>query len=105
MRVAHFVAVFCGSLFAAGPVLAHSPLISCFYDDETTITCEAGYSDGASAAGGVIRVVDGDERLLTEGRFSENSTFTLKKPESPVFQIIFIGDTAHEAGVFNDEIF
>lgn len=94
-----------GWLLSAATAWAHSPLLACFYETDTTIVCEAGYSDGASAEGGDIRVLDGNQRLLIEGKFGPDSTYTFARPDAPVFQVDFIGDTTHMVTVFDDEIF
>lgn len=92
-------------LLSALPVLAHSPILACFYETDTSIVCEAGYSDGASAEGGDIRVLDGNQRLLIEGKFGADNTFTFERPDAAVFQVDFIGDTTHMVTIFDDEIF
>jgi hypothetical protein len=88
----------------AGPASAHSPLLSCFRNTDMTITCEAGYSDGAAATGQAIQVIDLAQRIVLEDVFGTNSDFTFTPPQDPGFQVVFIGDTAHIATVLDDEI-
>jgi hypothetical protein len=92
-------------LLSAVPAWAHSPILACFHETDTAIVCEAGYSDGASAEGGDIRVLDGNQRLLIEGKFGADNTYTFERPDAAVFQVDFIGDTTHMVTVFDDEIF
>ncbi|MBN1843125.1 MAG: hypothetical protein JW883_12710 [Deltaproteobacteria bacterium] len=69
------------SLFAAGPALAHTPLCSCYDNGDGTITCEGGFSDGSSAAGVTMRVVDAAGKVLIQGQMNEDSEFTCEKPD------------------------
>jgi hypothetical protein len=78
------------------PALAHDPIISCFDNKDGTITCEAGYSDGAPSAGQIIRVMMPNKRLILENKFGKDSSFTFKKPEGD-FLVEFIGDVGHRA--------
>lgn len=92
MRTAVILAI----ALAAAPAAAHNALISCFDNGDQTVTCEAGYSDGASSAGQVIRVLQINKRLILEAKFSKDGTFTFKKPDV-AFYIEFIGDSTHMA--------
>ncbi len=92
------------ALGAATPALAHAPLLDCYADGEATITCEAGYSDGASAVNQVIRVRDGDHRLLFEDRFGENGAFSFPRPEAVEFHVQFEGDQFHSVIVYSSDI-
>ncbi|MGD9738016.1 MAG: hypothetical protein AB7O56_13445 [Bauldia sp.] len=89
----------------AAPALAHAPLMSCFQNEDRTVTCEAGYSDGASAAGQVVQLADVDGRLLVEAVFGDDGTYTFTPPEGlALYTIEFIGDAAHNVLLFSDEI-
>jgi hypothetical protein len=74
------------SLFAialaslALPAAAHNAICDCFLDDDDTITCEGGFSDGASATGIPLRVLDSDGKVLIEGVMSDKSEFSFAKP-------------------------
>ena len=51
--------LFALALMAASPLLfAHTPLFDCFDNGDDTLTCEGGFSDGASATGVGVRMVD-----------------------------------------------
>jgi hypothetical protein len=70
-----------GGVLLAGGVGAHSAVCSCFDNGDHTITCEGGFSDGSSAAGVSIRVLDARDKVLFEGKMDGSGTFTFKKPE------------------------
>jgi len=87
-----------------GPAAAHSPLMSCFENEDKSVTCEAGYSDGASAANQVFRVYDVDGRLLLEGQFAGDSSYTFEAPAIDAYEMEFVGDDSHQITVFSDEV-
>jgi hypothetical protein len=87
----------------SSPALAHDPIISCFDNKDGTITCEAGYSDGAPSAGQTIRVMMPNKRLILENKFGKDSSFTFKKPEGD-FLVEFIGDVGHRAAFDSADI-
>lgn len=67
---------------AAGSASAHNAICDCYDNADGTITCEGGFSDGGSAAGVPMRVVDANGRVLVEGAMSDRSDFTFEKPEN-----------------------
>jgi len=91
-------------VWSAGLVSAHSPLLACYDNGDGTISCEAGYSDGASAAGQVVRIISSDQRLIAEGAFDEVGTFTFAKPE-PGFYVEFEGDASHLATFYEEDLY
>ena len=60
---------------------AHNPICDCFDNGDGSVTCEGGFSDGASAAGVPIYVRDATGRVLIEGAMSKQSDFTFDKPD------------------------
>ena len=68
-------------IFAAANAFAHTPLCSCYDNGDDTITCEGGFTDGSSAAGVEMRLVDSSGKILLKGKMDEDSEFTFKKPE------------------------
>ena len=64
----------------AATAFAHNAICDCFLNDDGTITCEGGFSDGASATGIPLRVLDSDGKVLIEGVMSEKSEFTFARP-------------------------
>ena len=91
------------SLFLASPALAHTPLCSCYDNGDGTITCEGGFSDGSSAAGVTISVVDASGKVLMEGKMNEDSEFTCKKPDGP-YKVQFDAGPGHLVEVKGDDI-
>ena len=94
-----------GLLAATSPLLAHMPLCDCFDEGNGTVVCEGGFSDGASAAGLPIRVVDEQQKILIEGRMDESATFTFDRPDVEVFIVVFDGGEEHRVEVVSDDIF
>ena len=91
------------SLVTAGPVFAHTPLCSCYDNGDGSITCEGGFSDGSSAAGVELRVVDKDEKVLIKGKMDEDSEFTFKRPSGP-FKVQFDAGPGHLVEVEGKQI-
>ena len=90
-------------LLLAGPAIAHTPICNCYDNGDDTVTCEGGFSDGASAAGVSIRVVDERDRVLLDGVMAEDSTYTFEKP-AEVFHVIFDAGQSHLVTIFSDDI-
>ena len=102
-RMMAVLAIF-GAL-ASAPAMAHAPLLACFDNGDATITCEAGYSDGAAAAGQRITVLDDGDRLLLEAQFDEDSAYTFDAPDADLYQVRFQGDAEHGVSVYSNEIY
>lgn len=60
--------------------MAHTPLFSCYDNGDGTITCEGGFSDGSSAAGVRVFILDGAGNTVKETKLDEFSEITIKKP-------------------------
>jgi len=75
------ITAFAFSLVTAGPVFAHTPLCSCYDNGDGSITCEGGFSDGSSAAGVEVRVLDSAGKIVLKGKMDEDSEFTFDKPK------------------------
>jgi hypothetical protein len=82
---------------------AHSPVCFCFENDDGSITCEGGFSDGASAEGVAIRILDDRDRVLLDGRMNENSEFSFERPNRE-FHVVFDAGDEHTVTIFEDEI-
>jgi len=74
--------------------LAHNPICDCFDNGDNTITCEGGFSDGGTAVGVPMRVLDDTGRILIEGVMSDRSDFTFTKP-GVGFRVEFEGGDGH----------
>ncbi len=98
--------IFMGMLLvigAAAPALAHAPLLDCYVDGDE-ITCEAGYSDGASAANQVLRVRDDAHRLLFEDRFDASGSYSFSPPDADEYHVQFEGDQFHSVILYSTDI-
>ncbi|MGL6258032.1 hypothetical protein [Vibrio sp. WXL210] len=77
-----------------GLVLAHTPLCSCYDFGDNTILCEGGFSDGSSAAGVKMLVVDSDGNELISGEINQDSEFEFEKP-SVDYKVVFDAGPGH----------
>ncbi|QKF86520.1 hypothetical protein CBLAS_1353 [Campylobacter blaseri] len=90
------------SILAASSVFAHTALMSCFDNGDSTITCEGGFSDGSSANGVIFKVIQ-NGKTLEEGKFNEDSEFTFKKPEGE-YEAHFDAGEGHKVIVKSSDI-
>jgi len=89
---------------AALPALAHAPIMTCFENKDNSVTCEAGFSDGASARGSKILVMSLEQRLLQQGEVAADGTFTYIPPTEDLYEIRMVADDTHELTIISDEI-
>ena len=83
---------------------AHTPLFDCFDDEDNTIVCEAGFTDGASAEGIDVRVSNAQGRVLEQGTIAEDGSVKFKRPDEE-FSVIFSAGEGHSITVFGDDIY
>ena len=100
-RSAAFAAA--GVLLLAGAANAHSPICNCYDNGDGTITCEGGFSDGSSAEGVPIRVVDVRERVLVNGQMDAAGTFSFDKPDGD-FHVVFDAGQGHAVTIYSADI-
>jgi hypothetical protein len=93
----------CGVLLIAGSAFAHTPLCSCFDNGDGTVLCEGGFSDGSSASGVTMLVMDGSGKVLIKGQMSENSDFEFKKPAGD-YKVLFDAGEGHKIEIPGSEI-
>ena len=116
MRKILTMLVICMALgfFLTSHVLSHTPLCSCYDNGDETITCEGGFSDGSSAAGVSIKVVDKSGEVISvkdedgeiirlEGKMDEDSEFTFIKPQMP-YKVIFDAGPGHAVEIDGEDI-
>jgi hypothetical protein len=94
-----FVVVFCATTMA----LAHTPLMACFDNGDDTITCNGGFSDGSSASGVTIQVVNGQDKIIIEGTMDHDSEFTFDKPAGR-YTVVFDAGPNHVVKEKSDSI-
>ncbi|SIO09675.1 hypothetical protein SAMN05444722_0403 [Rhodovulum sp. ES.010] len=87
-----------------GAAQAHTPLCACYDNGDGTVLCEGGFSDGSSAAGVKMVVVDGAGSVLVEGVIDENSEFTFDKPGGE-YRVLFDAGEGHKIEIPADEIY
>ena len=77
-------------VYTATGALAHTPLCSCWNNGDGTITCEGGFSDGGSAAGVNIYVLQDGEKIVS-GEMDDYSEFSFDKPDGEYTVIMDAG--------------
>lgn len=97
------VAVLCVLVLSSALLFAHTPLCLCYDNGDGTVTCEGGFSDGSSAAGVDVRVVDKNGTVLIKGKFDQNSEFTFDRPKGK-FTVIFDAGPGHILKVDSSKI-
>ncbi|GAB0148258.1 MULTISPECIES: hypothetical protein [Marichromatium] len=88
---------------AATPALAHTPLCSCYDNGDGTVFCEGGFSDGSSASGVAIRVLDASGSAVIEGAMTEDSEFEFDKPDGE-YKVVFDAGPGHEIEIDGEDI-
>jgi hypothetical protein len=81
-------------LGVAGIARAHNAICSCFENDDRSITCEGGFSDGAKAVGVPIQVLDSAGKVLVEGVMDKNSSYKFARPKV-AFRVKFNAGEGH----------
>ncbi|TDQ63337.1 hypothetical protein [Phaeovulum veldkampii] len=82
---------------------AHTPLCACYGNGDGTVLCEGGFSDGASAAGIAMKVVDGTGNAIVDGKMDSNSEFEFTAPEGP-YSVVFEGGEGHQIVIPSTDI-
>ncbi|PWI34924.1 hypothetical protein DI392_01205 [Vibrio albus] len=67
-------------LLLSNSAMAHTPLCSCYDFGDGTILCEGGFSDGSSASGVDMSVLDVSGKELLKGKINEDGEFEFQKP-------------------------
>ena len=87
----------------ASSAQAHTPLFDCFDNGDETLTCEGGFSDGASAAGVGVRMLDGQGKVLEQGKLDAKGAISFKRPKGE-FSVVFDAGAEHTLTVLGDDI-
>ncbi|MDA0147090.1 hypothetical protein [Vibrio sp. LaRot3] len=93
-------------LIAAGVpsiAMAHTPLFSCYDFGDNTILCEGGFSDGSSASGVEMLVLDADGKELIKSEMSEDGEFEFQKPEGK-YKVVFNAGPGHALEINGEDI-
>ncbi len=90
----HFALLLLPLAAAVQLAYAHTPICDCYDNGDNTITCEGGFSDGGTAVGVPMRILDGVGKVLIEGVMTDQSDFTFTKPDGN-FHVEFEGGAGH----------
>lgn len=101
------------AVLACAFVFAHTPLLSVFDNGDGTITCEGGFSNGASAEGVEIRIEKNDKAIKlydekgtllgTKAKLNKAGELTVKRPKGD-FVVIFDAGPGHVVKVMSKDI-
>ena len=91
------------SAFLPGLAMAHTPLCSCYDFGDNTILCEGGFSDGSSAAGVEMFVLDGSGKELIKSEMNEDGEFEFQKP-SGEYKVVFNAGPGHSIEIDGKDI-
>lgn len=83
--------------------LAHTPLFSCYDFGDNTILCEGGFSDGSSASGVEILVLDGSGSELIKSEINEDGEIEFDKPNGE-YKVMFNAGPGHSIEVDGKDI-
>jgi hypothetical protein len=94
-----------GTLLALAGISAqaHTPLFDCFDNGDDTLTCEGGFSDGASAEGVGVRLLDAQGKVLEQGKLDAKGSIVFKRPAGE-FSVVFDAGAEHALTVLGDDI-
>lgn len=81
---------------------AHAPVFDC-YIEQDKVHCEAGFSDGSSAAGKNIQVLDARNRVLLESILDKAGVYVFKPPVTE-YHVIFFGGGDHQVTLYSSSI-
>ena len=88
-----FKKILISSALLAISLNAHTAVMTCFDNGDSTITCEGGFSDGASGSG-VDMYIKQDNKKVIEGVMNEDSEFTFDKPKG-AYAVYFDAGKSH----------
>lgn len=90
-------------MFSLPVAMAHSPICDCYDNGDGTVTCEGGFSDGSSATGVAIRVVNTQGRVLLVGKMDDKSSYSYNKPAEE-YHVIFDAGDNHTVTIYSEDI-
>ncbi|WP_460136869.1 hypothetical protein [Pseudomonas sp. S1_E04] len=92
-----------GALLFGQAAFAHGPVFDCYIEHADEVKCEAGFTDGSSAAGRKIQVRDMSNKVLLEGSVGQDSTYSFQAPAG-TYSVIFLGGEGHETTIQSADI-
>lgn len=87
----------------SGQATAHTPLFSCYDLGDNIILCEGGFSDGSSAAGVEVVVLDGAGKSLLQSEINGDGEIEFAKPAGG-YQVIFNAGPGHSIALKGEDI-
>lgn len=78
---------------------SHAPVLDCYLEHEK-VHCEAGFSDGSSAGGRPVKVLDANNKVLLEGKLDKAGVFEFKPPLVE-YHVVFVGGDHHEVTLYS----
>lgn len=91
-------------LTGATQAFAHSPLCACIENADGTVLCEGGFSDGSTAAGVEVRVLNDQGKVLVKGKMDKTGEFAFRKPKGS-FTFVFDAGPGHVVNIRSSDIF
>jgi len=92
-----------GALVFCQATFAHGPVFDCYIGDDNRVTCEAGFTDGSSAAGRQIHVQDPSGKVLLQGEVGNDNTYTFQPPAGN-YSVVFLGGAGHQITIQSSDI-
>lgn len=83
--------------------MAHSPLFDCYDNGDGTIMCQGGFSDGSSASGVNVVVLDASGKVIENITLDANSECMMKKPSGD-YSVRFDAGEGHSIEVKGENI-
>lgn len=90
-------------LLVSVPARAHTPLCDCFDNGDGSVTCQGSFSDGSSASGVKMSVLDEKGKPVAEGKMNKDSEFNFKKP-SGTYTVRFDAGAGHALEIKSSRI-
>lgn len=82
--------------------LAHTALMSCYSEGNGYISCDGGFSNGASAQGVQVRI-EQNGVVIMQTQLDEYGEITFKKPQNE-FTVVFDGGEGHRVYIADEDI-
>jgi len=97
-----FKKILISSTILLSSLSAHTAVMTCFDNGDSTITCEGGFSDGASGSGVTTYVKQNDSKTISSV-MNEDSEFTFNKPKDS-YSVIFDAGKGHLVEIHGKDI-
>ncbi|WP_256572552.1 MULTISPECIES: hypothetical protein [unclassified Pseudomonas] len=92
-----------GALVFCQATFAHGPVFDCYIESDNQVKCEAGFTDGSSAAGRKIHVQDPSNKVLLEGEVGKDNAYRFRPPAGN-YSVVFLGGAGHEITIQSSDI-